>query len=103
MLEIEFVPMKPSLVAAGAVYLARAMLGIHDSDREEDRERYGYFSKTLSFYTGYKVQELIGIVTSLHTAHKKSGDESTSSLNAVYEKYLSKKYKSVALIIAPQR
>jgi len=101
MLEIDFVPMKPSLVAAGAVYLARAILGIRD-DREQNKEKYGYFSKALTFYTGYKTNELVHVVTLLHSAHKKSGEKS-SSLNAVYEKYLSKKYKSIALIIAPQR
>ncbi len=121
MLEITFVPMKPSLVAAGAVYLARAILGIRDKsscsnnnlnddddddddddDENEGGDQYGYFSKALTFYTGYKVHELIRVVTLLHSAHRKSGEKS-SSLNAVYEKYLSDKYKSVALKVAPQR
>jgi hypothetical protein len=158
MLEIDFVAMKPSLVAAGAIYLARATLDIHDTtppsssplltssksptsifshpsmtesrrkhnnsemnrctdmdtDTEQDLnardnyETYGYFSQALTFYTGYNVKDLINVVTILHRAHKKypptdGSSSSSSTLTAVYDKYVSTKYKSVAWNLAIER
>ena len=144
MLEIEFVAMKPSLVAAGAIYLARATLDIRDksplspksspslstpqstslskkligkkcksqqqnvkdeeglSIEEQNQETYGYFSQTLTFYSGYSVKDLVNVVCLLHRAHEKNGDGS-STLSAVYDKYASDKYKSVALNVAAER
>lgn len=119
MLEIEFVAMKPSLVAASAVYLARAMLDIRDRnhsqahgtgtsndatdtnihmDSQEDHDTlYGYyFSHALTHYTGYNVKSIVHVVMLLHHAHKKATTRS-STLNAVRDKYSSAKCKYVAL------
>lgn len=115
MLEFDFVPMKPSLVATGAIYLARAMLGIRDvndsfcsgdnymGNQEENEKRYGYFfNQALEHYSGYKVKDLVHVVILLHTAHKNSVYRLSSvSLNAVHDKYSSSKFKCVALNAAP--
>ena len=131
MVEIDFVAMKPSVIAAGAIYLARAILNIrdvherslpvtsdndqlssHDNEdtdnqemkqrrhEEEHESKYGYFySRALEYYTGYKVDDIVDVVTILNRAHRQTIIQSTKtdpSLNAVYEKYSHSKYKSVA-------
>jgi hypothetical protein len=47
---------RPSLVVAAALYLARATLGIEDS--QTPAYPYKYWSQTLQYYTGYYVSDL---------------------------------------------
>ena len=47
----EFVDMKKSLVAAAAVYIARAIIGIRDMDGK-------FWGDTMTHYIGYEVEEL---------------------------------------------
>ena len=100
MVEFKFVPIRPSLVAAGAVYLARATFNIrdfsnHDTDNYEDRFGY-FFSPALEHYTGYNVRELVHVVMLLHTALR-------VSKNAVYDKYSKQQYQRVALNVPVDR
>jgi Cyclin, C-terminal domain len=54
----------PSLVAAAAVYLARATLGLREEDpgrqanTNTNNKNKGYWTKTLQHYTGYTVDDL---------------------------------------------
>jgi len=116
MLQYDFVWQKPSLVAASAVYLARATLGIrdgsspasiHDNDDDDGdcsmdhKLDQGFFSEALSYYTGYEVNDLFDIVKKLHKAHGKSGNKDTEK--AVYDKYASNTFKNIALKIPADR
>lgn len=86
----------PSLIAASAVYLARATLDIKDVGESEE----SFFSKTLEYYSGYSTNVLLDSVLDLHEQHI---DIKSHENNAVYEKYKSDKYDRVALIIPADR
>lgn len=81
----------PSLLAAGAVYLARVTLGIRSPDRSVDAE--GRWTPTLAYYTGYSKEDLEGTVLEIHAYHMAA---ETSTLKSVYTKYKAKKFKRVA-------
>ncbi|CAB9497734.1 A-type cyclin [Seminavis robusta] len=92
----ELVPVKPSLVAAATVFLARATLGICNDSVEEDcdeREQNKFWNKTLQCYTGYSVEELKDTVQVLHRYHQKA---ESSQLKAAFTKYSKSKYMHVA-------
>ena len=84
----ELVSTKPSLLAAAAVFLARAALKIrcHTSDAVEPR---GIWTKTLQFYTNYIVEELKSTVRVLLFYHRGAED---SKLQVVFSKYNKAKY-----------
>ena len=113
-LEYKFVYVKPSLVAASAMYLARATLGIREPnppliDNSEDflhggmgvasspsfrRAAQGFWSKTLEYYTGYDMWDLEETVLILRRLQE--GAES-SHLKSIFNKHKSVKYMRVAL------
>ncbi|GFH57446.1 hypothetical protein CTEN210_13922 [Chaetoceros tenuissimus] len=82
----------PSLIAATAVYLARATLDIKDVGESEE----SFFSKTLEHYSGYSTNDLLDSVLDLH---EQSIDIKSHENNAVYEKYKSDKYNKVSQIL----
>lgn len=109
MLEYKFVLLKPSLIAASAVYLARATLGIREPtpifDNEQDfgmigsspsflRVAKGYWSKTLEHYTGYDMWDLEDTVKTLLTLQESA---ESSRLKSIFSKHKSEKYMCVAL------
>mmetsp|Transcript_5035 Transcript_5035/g.9568 ORF Transcript_5035/g.9568 Transcript_5035/m.9568 type:complete len:634 (-) Transcript_5035:47-1948(-) len=94
MLHYEFSYLEPSKVAASAIYLARATLGIRDAEDPCDKYRQGYFSMTLKYYSGYDANDLKAVVLKLHDKHKITPHE---DLKSVYEKYKKEKFGSVAL------
>lgn len=57
---------KPSLLAAAAVYLARATVGIRESDPSHSVHPEGYWTRTLQYYTSYKREDLRGAVLIIH-------------------------------------
>ena len=99
-LKYSFAKEPPSKVAAAAVYLARATLGIRDASAEDTpvgdskHNSKGFFSRTLKYYSGYGEMDLEDLVFDLHAAHVKSEDE---SLHSVYDKYSKKFFNMVAL------
>lgn len=114
LLEYDTVYCEPSLVAASAVYLARATFDIRDkceirpkneADDDDDSEakeksqweEYGYYSNALTHYTGHTLEAIVETVRLLHDAQKRQRRE--KSLKAVYEKYSCEQFKRVALRI----
>lgn len=109
-LEYEFVSMKPSLIAAAAVYLARCTMGIREPSSTAvmtpsslhyefaspyfQRDVEGYWSKTLQHYTGYDMWALEEPVKLLHKLHE--GAE-MNHLRSVYNKHKKQAHKFVAL------
>ena len=85
----EFVDVKPSLIAAAAVFLARATLGVCDTSPDAAVHNKGYWTKTLQYYTGYKVEQLKDVVRILLTYHQEA---ETSALKAVFKKYSKAQY-----------
>jgi Cyclin, C-terminal domain len=57
---------KPSLLAAAAVYLARATVGIRESDPNHSVHPEGYWTRTLEHFTSYKSEDLRGAVLIIH-------------------------------------
>ena len=94
LLQYDFVFLQPSKIAASAIYLARATLGIRDAEDPNDKFRQGYFSRTLMYYSGYPAKDLEDTVLTLHEKHTKAQND---TLKSVYEKYKRKKYSFVAL------
>jgi len=88
----EFVDVKPSLIAAAVIFLARATLGIRGKADDGVHEK-GYWTKTLQFYTGYSVEELKDTVLILLTYHQSAEEE---SLNAIYKKFSKAKFMHVS-------
>ena len=107
-LEYEFVAMKPSMLTAAAVYLARCTLGIREPStavmasalNDEFASPYfqraaeGYWSKTLQHYTGYDMWALEKPVKLLHRLHE--GAE-TNRLNSIFTKHKKAAHNFVAL------
>ena len=87
---------KPSLLAAAAVYLARANLGIRSNDTTLDP--LGRWTRTLEYYSGYSKMDLKETVLAIHHYHL-AAEEST--LKSVFTKYKAKRYLKVALKTVP--
>jgi hypothetical protein len=85
---------KPSLLAASALYLARATLGLRESSNDHAVDRHGYWTKTLQHYTGYTVDDLKKTVLTIHQ-YQLAAEE--SNYNASFNKYRSRTYKAVSL------
>jgi len=84
---------KPSLVAASAVYLARATLGISETSPTKTVDPHGYWTKTLEFYSGHSVEEMKGTVRVL--LHLQQEAEA-SNLKAVFNKYSKDKFMYIS-------
>jgi hypothetical protein len=82
----------PSLIAAAAVYLARATLGMRDAAHAADTS--GIWTLTLLHYTGYSVDQLKETVSLIHQHHRVAGE---GSLKQVFAKFLKEKYFRVSL------
>jgi Cyclin, C-terminal domain len=83
-LSYRLVPVKPSLLAAAAVYLARATLGIRETARFKAADSQGFWTKTLQYYTGYAVEDMKDTVRVLLAEHR---DAEMSSLKSAFNKY----------------
>ncbi|XBJ05153.1 hypothetical protein VPH35_023987 [Triticum aestivum] len=83
LLQYALVPLKPSMVAAAAVYAARLTL-----------KKTPLWTETLKHHTGYTESQLRDSVKILVTAHSAAPE---SKLKVVYEKYSSEKLGGVAL------
>lgn len=105
LLEYKFVAMKPSLVAAAALYLARATLGIREAPIVIHSPTFlesnvtlfnsiGYWTKTLEHYTGYDKWDLEEAVKMLRRLHENAEN---NHLKSIYNKYKSDAYGNVAL------
>lgn len=92
-LSYDLVATKPSLVAASAVYLARATLGIREMSPTKAVDSNGYWTKTLEFYSSYSVEELKDTVRVL-LHHQREAE--TSNLKAVFNKYRKDKFMYVS-------
>mmetsp|Transcript_33510 Transcript_33510/g.70468 ORF Transcript_33510/g.70468 Transcript_33510/m.70468 type:complete len:808 (+) Transcript_33510:129-2552(+) len=105
-LEYKLVSTKPSLVAASAVYLARATLGICESpaaprslfvsDKSLRNALKGHWSKTLEYYTGYDLWDLEETVRLLHRLQE-TAEENSSTLGNSFNKHKGNKCHNVAL------
>jgi Cyclin, C-terminal domain/Cyclin, N-terminal domain len=82
---------KPSLVAAAACFLTRAMLGLRSADRS-------IWSTTLEFYTGYSLAVLSRIVVLLLITYM----EAEKLNNAVFSLYRQQERCRVSLKTAPR-
>ena len=116
LLEYKFVTMKPSRVAAAAVYLARCTFGIREpasfamtpsSLNDEfaspsfERTANGYWSKTLQYYTGYDMWALEKPVKLLHRLLE--GAENEEKLRSAFKKHEKEKSNYVALKVVVNR
>lgn len=74
---------KPSLLAAAAVYLARATLQIRDH-RYPDHAVHpeGFWTKTLQYYTGYSIEDMKDTVLKIHRWQLVA--ESTETLKGIF-------------------
>lgn len=66
---------RPSLLAAAAIYLARATLGVRDPTAQGPGHENHYWSSTLEYHTGYSLTDLRESVLSLHMLHLCSESE----------------------------
>jgi cyclin A len=63
----ELTLVKPSLLAAASVYLARVTLGIREDDlTKRCHENNPYWTKTLQHYSGYSIDDLQSAVLIIH-------------------------------------
>lgn len=81
---------KPSLLAAAAVYLGRATVGLRSQDPNHAVHPLGIWTKTLQHYTGYSIEDLKDTVLTIHRYQLVA--ESTDNLRAAYFKYKSEDY-----------
>jgi hypothetical protein len=104
LLEYKFVKVKPCLVAAAAVYLTRATLGVREGEwnasppslfgESFQRSCRGFWTKTLEYYTGYDMWDLEESVKLLRRLHEKA---ESNHLRSVYAKFKAEEFGGVAL------
>lgn len=110
LLDYKFVGMKPSLVTAAAVYLARATLGIRETETPTlspftgahaafyseytQHNSTGYWTKTLEYYTGYDKWDIEEAVKMLRRLHENA---ESNHLKSVFAKFKSESFGKVAL------
>jgi hypothetical protein len=106
LLSYDLVRQKPSLVAASAVYLARATLGRRENVKipvtrptyrqlnMPIRRNEGFWSDTLEYNTGFNVYDLEDTVLAIHELHSKA---ETSDLKSAFSIFRATKYKKIAL------
>jgi len=111
LLEYKFVKVKPSLVTAAAVYLARATLGIREvpvinnldplkdpnmtvtDDLKWKRVPMGFWTRTLEHYTGYDEWDLEKSVKMLRRLHENA---ESNHLKSIYSKFKSDQFGKIA-------
>jgi cyclin A len=76
---------KPSLLAAAAVYLARATVGIRESDPAHAVHPEGFWTRTLEYYTGYKLGDLRDSVLIIH--RYQLGAEKAENMKGIFSKF----------------
>ena len=79
-------------IAAAVLFLARATLGICDTSPNAVHNK-GYWTQTLQYYTGYKVEQLKDTVRILLTYQQEA---EASTLKAVFKKYSKSKFMYVS-------
>ena len=89
----------PSLVAAAAVYLARATLGLRETHPDRKLGTTGYWTRTLQYTTGYSLRDLEGTALLLH--RYQLGSES-SKTSASFIKYKKRNLMSVSCRTVPR-
>ncbi|KAL3797374.1 hypothetical protein HJC23_010500 [Cyclotella cryptica] len=104
LLEYKFVAVKPCRIAAAAVYLARATLGIREPSwnpspsslfgESFQRSSRGFWTKTLEYYTGYDMWDLEESVKLLRRLQEKAEGH---HLKSVFAKFVAEEFGSVAL------
>ena len=104
LLELSMIPFKlshvsPRLVAAAAVYLARATLNRKDPAHAARGCPSGLWTKTLEHYTGFAVFDLEDVVVFIHACH---GAAEESRLHNAFAKYSKPKYDAIALKTVPR-
>jgi Cyclin, C-terminal domain len=114
----------PSLLAAAAVYLARATLGIQNKEPLAAGGSGGgiipqhsvvpptsllaqnaaaatttgkYWSRTLAYYTGYDVCEMVPIIRHLHALHKAAESRPNEAPSPAFTKYQTSAHYRVSL------
>jgi hypothetical protein len=85
---------RPSLVVAAALYLARATLGIQDS--QTPAYPHKYWSRTLQYYTGYSVSDLYRSVLLIYSYQSQAHELGM----APFDKYKVESCLKVSLIPA---
>jgi hypothetical protein len=76
---------KPSLLAAAAVYLARATVGIRESDPALAVHPEGFWTRTLEHYSGYKREDLRDAVLTIH--RYQLGAEKAENMKGIFSKF----------------
>jgi Cyclin, C-terminal domain len=94
----------PSLLAAAAVYLARATLGVCNVEANHativDSSSLGksYWTRTLAYYTGYDLDEMIETIGQLHRLHRSAERApATGSPVPAFTKYQAAAHHRVSL------
>ncbi|GKY92600.1 hypothetical protein MPSEU_000230100 [Mayamaea pseudoterrestris] len=91
--------LKPSLLTAASVYLARATLGIREEDPDKRCQPSNpFWTKTLQHYTGYSIAEIKPIVLVLHKLQ--SAAEFVENEKGVFAAYRSSARHLASLKIA---
>lgn len=81
------VDVKDSLIAAAALYLSRAIIGIRD-------ENCMIWNNQLTHYTGYSVDQLSEVISLLHVYL--TGIENNGNMKALLKKYNTARFHHVA-------
>lgn len=76
---------KPSLLAAAAVYVARATVGIRDSHPAHAVHPEGFWTRTLEYYTGYKREDIRDAVMIIH--RYQLGAEKAENIKGIFTKF----------------
>lgn len=86
---------EPSRLAAAAVYLARATIGITQGHAQHRVDAHGYWTKTLEYYSGYSLADLRSTVLALH--RYQSAAEESDKIRGTYIKYGQRAFGKVSL------
>ena len=98
-LSFDLIGQKPSLVAAAVVYLARATIGIRETNPDHRVDENGYWTNTLAHYTGYSVREIRHAV--LCVQKYQMTVEASENLTASFSKFKKSYYRGVSLKTVP--
>jgi len=91
---------KPSLLAAACMYLARATLGMR-APTDQAVEGNEFWTKTLQYYTGYRVQDLTGTALRIHQWHM-AAENSSTGVTPAFSKYRGETHLRVSLKTVPR-
>ena len=91
---------KPDMLAASAVYLARATfglsVGIDENAHPSSPPDYLFWDATLEHFTDYTAEELEDIVRTMHELHCDTNHSTETTY--VYEKFSTERYRFVSFI-----